>query len=307
MIYSQISSLSRSLSRISFGGAALSGAGGGYGFGPISESEAQALIRGAWEMGINVYDTAPIYGFGLSEERLGRYLHPDAFVVTKGGVDWHPNKRVNMSNAPKVIERMLLESLKRLQRERIDLYMIHWPDPQVDIRHCLEVLKRYQDSGAIGHIGLCNTNLQDLQRASEVVRIESIQSELNIYNKQAWELLEGQWQDLFSMGWGTFDKGILTGRVHEERKYDSTDARSWAPWWNKKEVAIKIKRVAKLKEILSDYGLNLIQFCLHFNLHSFGITSCIVGAKTREDLEGVELNLNKKIPDQLILEILQKW
>src|SRR5690606_12662881 len=100
--------------------------------------------------------TAPIYGFGLSEERFGAYLPKEAFIISKSGVDWHANKRVNMTNDPFVTERMLNESLKRLKRDSIDLYMIHWPDSRVDIRLPLEVLARAQKAGKIKYIGLCN-------------------------------------------------------------------------------------------------------------------------------------------------------
>ena len=137
MIYRENTIFGRPVSAIGFGGAAISGEGGGYGFGDMSETEAQTLLGHSWELGINLYDTAPIYGFGLSEERLGKYLPKDAIIVTKGGVDWHSTRRVNMTNDPKVIERMFLESLKRLKREYIDVYMIHWPDKNVDIRRPL--------------------------------------------------------------------------------------------------------------------------------------------------------------------------
>jgi aryl-alcohol dehydrogenase-like predicted oxidoreductase len=307
MLYQQISHIAPPLSRISFGGAAVSGEGGGYGFGAMRESQSESLLKAAWEAGINVFDTAPIYGFGLSEERFGRYLPQDAFIVTKGGVDWHANKRVNMSNDPAVIERMLLESLKRLNRDTVDLYMIHWPDPRVDIRSSLEVVRRYQDSGAVRYIGLCNTNPQDLMRAREIVSVVSIQSELNLYNQRAYDILENQWQDLFSMGWGTLDKGILSGRVHELRRYDEHDARSWAPWWNKKEVAIKIEKVARLRTILDEYSLTLTQFCLQYNLQHFGISSCLVGLKSIDDLVEMTSNLQKIIPAHTMEEVLLRW
>lgn len=219
---------------ITFGGASLSGEGGGYGFGEMSELEAEKLIHAAFDKGITLFDTAPIYGFGLSEERLGRYLPKNAQVVSKSGVDWHESKRVNMSNARDITEKMLHQSLKRLQRESIDLYMVHWPDSRVDIRIPLEVLKNAQLDGKIKHIGLCNTNLMDLNKAREICEIDAIQSELNLFNQMPFDSLEKEWSDKFSMGWGTFDKGILSGRVKGDRQFSAKDCRSWAPWWNKK-------------------------------------------------------------------------
>lgn len=307
MIYSENMSLNKSLSRLGFGGAAISGEGGGYGFGVMTEADAEKLLKEVWEAGINLFDTAPIYGFGLSEERMGKYLPKDAFIVTKGGVDWHSTNRVNMSNDPKIMEKMLLESLKRLKREYIDLYMIHWPDPRVDIRRPMEVLRKFQEKSVINHVGLCNTNLDELKKASEIGPLASIQSELNVLNRKPFDDLENEWKKFFTMSWGTLDKGILSGRVVNDRKYDASDARSWAPWWNKKEVALKIERVQKLQLILSDYNIDLTRFCVHFNLNLYGISSCLVGLKSSKDLLQMTFNLQQTIPSEIMKEVLQRW
>ena len=307
MIYRENTIFGKPVSAIGFGGAAISGEGGGYGFGDMSETEAQTLLGHSWELGINLYDTAPIYGFGLSEERLGKYLPKDAIIVTKGGVDWHSTRRVNMTNDPKVIERMFLESLKRLKREYIDVYMIHWPDKNVDIRRPLEILRKYQEKSVISQIGLCNTNLDDLTKARDVAPISCLQSELNVLNTKAFDELEVEWKKYFSMSWGTLDKGILSGRVTEKRKFDQSDARSWAPWWNKKEVAIKIEKVKRLETILSDYKISLTQYCLHFNLNLYGLSSCLIGSKTQQDMDDMVAHLQKTPSIATMEEVYKRW
>jgi aryl-alcohol dehydrogenase-like predicted oxidoreductase len=307
MIYRENTIFARPVSVMGFGGAAISGEGGGYGFGDMSETEAQTLLTHSWELGINLYDTAPIYGFGLSEERLGKYLPKDAIIVSKGGVDWHSTRRVNMTNDPKVIERMFLESLKRLKREYIDVYMIHWPDKNVDIRRPLEILRKYQEKSVISQIGLCNTNLDDLTKARDVAPISCLQSELNVLNTKAFDDLEVEWKKYFSMSWGTLDKGILSGRVTEKRKFDQSDARSWAPWWNKKEVAIKIEKVKRLETILSDYKISLTQYCLHFNLNLYGLSSCLIGSKTQQDMDDMVAHLQKIPTAATMEEVYKRW
>ena len=307
MIYTENTFLGKPLSRIGFGSAAISGEGGGYGFGDMDEAQAERLIKCAWEAGINLFDTAPIYGFGLSEERLGRFLPREAVVVTKGGVDWHSNRRVNISNDPKIMEKMLLESLKRLKRDYLDVYMIHWPDPKVDIRRPMEVLKKYQDKSVIAHLGLCNTTIEDLKKAQEVGPIVTLQSELNALNTKAFDDLGEEWKNFFSMGWGTLDKGILTGRVTSTRTFDKSDARSWAPWWNKKEVLKKIERVGRLKTLLDEYNIGLAAFCLHYNLNLYGISSCLIGSKSSEDLIEMTLNLQQPIPSEIMKEVFNSW
>lgn len=304
MLFENLPDTTTKLSRVTFGGASLSGEGGGYGFGEMSESESETLVKAAWDAGINVFDTAPIYGFGLSEERLGRYLPKEAFVITKSGVDWHPNKRVNMSNSREITEKMLHESLRRLKRDVIDLYMIHWPDQKVDIRGPLEILLKAKNDGKIKHIGLCNTNLDDLKKAKEICDVKAIQSELNYFNHEPFDRLGDEWKNFFSMSWGTFDKGILTGRVNADRKYASVDARSWAPWWNKKDVQKKIERTAEIKQILDTFNISLTDFCIHYNLSVYGISTCLIGFKTVGDILQVSMTLQQNHMRERIEEVL---
>lgn len=295
------------ISKITFGGASISGEGGGYGFGSMSEGEAEKVLKKAWECGINLFDTAPIYGFGLSEERLGRYLPKEAKIISKSGVDWHDTKRVNMTNDKVSTEKMLHESLKRLNRDVIDIYMIHWPDAKVDIREPLEVIIKAQKAGKVKEIGLCNTNLDDLTKAQELCEISVIQSELNLFNQEPFARLNNNWKKSLSMSWGTFDKGILSGRVTRDRKYSADDCRSWAPWWNKKEVLEKIDKTTELKKILDEYGIALADFCLHYNLNYYGVSTCLIGLKTEDDVVQMSSSLQRNVMRERIEEVMKRW
>jgi len=290
------------LGPLGFGGASVSGEGAGYGFGAMSEAEAEVLLKSSFERGIRLFDTAPIYGFGLSEERFGRYLPKQAFIVSKAGVDWHESKRVNMTNDPVVVERMLRESLNRLKREQIDLYMIHWPDSKVDIRKPLEVLKRFQDSSVIKYIGLCNTTQEDLLKAKEVIHVDVLQSEYNFFENKFSEL---PLSDYWSMSWGTLDKGILSGRVEQGRVFDRDDCRSWAPWWDKKKTEIKIKKVSILKLILNEIDRELLDFCLSYNLSY--VDQALIGFKTISDLDRSLESLSKRLSRDEITSVLKKY
>jgi myo-inositol catabolism protein IolS len=307
MIYKKIPGFSFDIPVITFGGASISGEGGGYGFGSISEKDAEALLKSAWEAGITLFDTAPIYGFGLSEERMGRYLPKEAKLISKSGVDWHDNKRVNMTNDPRVTEKMLNLGLKRINRDFFDIYMIHWPDPKVDIRIPLDVLIKAQERGKIKKIGLCNTTASDLAKARSITQIDVLQSELNFFNQAPFAHLGDEWKGLLSMSWGTFDKGILSGRVTKDRTFDKEDARSWAPWWNKKEVALKIEKTQILKNILSDYNISLPDFCLSYNLQYFGVTTCLIGLKTVGDVVQMTSSLHKQLMREKIEEVLERF
>lgn len=277
---------------IAFGGAAISGEGGGYGFGEISEGESLELLHQAFDGGIRIFDTAPIYGFGLSEVRMGKAfknMREKVFLVSKSGVTWHENKRVDMTNDPKIAEKMLEQSLKDLNTDFIDLYMVHWPDARVDIRRVMEVLSRAKHQGKIKHIGLCNTNVDDLNKAFEIDRVEVVQSEFNLFtNKFVREHIFAYLKEknISFMSWGTLDKGIITGRVDETRKvYDKTDCRSWAPWWKDMDNSAKFQAMKNLWPLMDKKGHTGLELALAFNLSFPELSVAICGARNKNQLE----------------------
>lgn len=275
------------IQKIGFGGASLSAKGGGYGFGDVIDPI--NLIHFAFDVGIKCYDTAPIYGFGQSEITLGKGVknfREKISIVSKSGVSWHTNGRVNMTNDPEVTKEMLEDSLRRLNTDYIDTYMVHWPDKKVDIRYPIEVIAQAKIEGKVKNIGLCNTFLEDIKKAEEICQIDVIQQEVNLFKNEYSQIepLEKKQK----MGWGTFDKGILAGSVKLNRKYDKEDARSWAPWWKKSGWQEKIKFVEK-------YGEDLFRYALGYSLLNVDIALC--GAKSITQFEKIFSTL-KDLPNE---------
>lgn len=296
---------------IGFGAASVSGEGGGYGFGAISDQEATELLQLAFDKGIRLFDTAPIYGFGLAEKRIGVALkqrRDDIFIVSKAGVTWDANKRVDKNNHPDVIQRMLETSLQDLQTDYIDLYMIHWPDDRHDIRKAVEVLVKAKEQGKIKFIGLSNTNAEDFKKASEVTRMDALQDNWNLFSwsESYWRMGGfGKAGTIYRMGYGTFDKGILTGRVDEGRKFDTFDARSWAPWWKAQDKRKKLQIVKALRPILEERGYSLQQFALWFSLQwKDFLDIALVGVRSPEQLESLFQAYNTPISIGTIREIV---
>lgn len=293
---------------LGFGGAAISGEGGGYGFGDISQQDSQTLLQRALEAGIEVYDTAPIYGFGLSEKRIGDAFskkRDEVFLISKSGVTWHSTKRVNMTNDPKVTAKMLEQSLKDLKSDYIDLYMIHWPDAKVDIRLPMEVLAKAKHQGKIKHIGLCNTYIEDIKKAQEIEEIEVIQGEYNFfetYNSELFPFLNTE--NISFMSFGTLDKGILSGRVHKTRTYDKSDCRSWAPWWKQQKKDNKYKFLESIVPTLKDHNLSMLEMALAYNLNCVAIDIILCGMKSPAQLESI-LTAIEKDHDQILIQNLK--
>lgn len=302
-ILNEISSLP-----LAFGGASISGEGAGYGFGQMSEGDALSLLKYAHDRGVKIFDTAPIYGFGLSEKRIGKAFknkREDVFIVSKSGVTWHENMRVDMTNDPIVTQKMLEQSLRDLESDYIDLYMIHWPDERVDIRKPLEVLAKAKMEGKIKAIGLCNTHIDDFNKASEIEKIEAIQSQLNFFERDVTKEilpLVAQ-QEISFMSWGTLDKGILTGRVHRDRTFDKSDCRSWAPWWKAMDKESRYKVMDKINPILKDHGYTGLDLALSFNLATEGCSTLLCGARNHEQLDGILNSLERPLSPELLAKI----
>ncbi len=298
---------------LSFGGAAVSGQGGGYGFGDIKEEDAVSLLNYSFDRGIRIFDSAPVYGFGMSEYHIGKAFkqnREDVFITSKSGVTWHDSMRINMTNDPKITQKMLEQSLKDLASEYIDLYFIHWPDKHVDIRKPMEVLAKAQAEGKISHIGLCNTTSDDLSKAQEIGNVEVIQAEYNFFSRYDQEVLKAvDKSNMGFMSYGTFDKGVLTKRVTAKREshheYDHSDCRRWAPWWKQVDRTQRFLSVEKLERFLQVRGYSLVEFALGFNLSHPQVDSLLCGMRTHAQVDSVLEALSHLPTDEILQECEQ--
>jgi aryl-alcohol dehydrogenase-like predicted oxidoreductase len=284
-----LGSLSTQVSEIGFGGAAISGEGGGYGFGHIAENDAIALLHESFEKGITIFDSAPAYGFGLAEKRMGKAFadkRDKVFIVSKGGITWDDRKRITLDNRPKVLQKMLEQSLKDLKTEYIDLYMIHWPDKNVDIRTPMEYLSKVKEEGKIRAIGLSNSFPEDIIKAMKIDRVDALQNEFNLFNASVKDTIFEVVREkgLGFMCWGTLDKGILTGRVTPERRFDEVDARSWAPWWKNENKTPKYRAMERINELLRDTEHTGLELALGYVLQYSEVSTALCGMRNSEQL-----------------------
>lgn len=301
------------MQKLIFGGASLSGKGGGYSFGDISESQAQSLLEKAYDFGFRVFDTAPIYGFGESERRIGKAFEKNreqVHIISKCGVDWHENGRVNMTNDPKIAIKMLEESLRRLNSDYIDFYLVHWPDAKVDIRYTYEALSKAKERGHIKSLGLCNTNLDDFQKAREIDEVKVVQSEFNLFNQKNFDFLK-DFQDVWAQGWGTLDKGILSGRLtakrQKEKDFDDSDCRKSAPWWKTSEVIPRIEKFERFQKVLKEYEVDPVSFSLQLGEHNVVPVDSLIAPKSISQLESSMSSLEIKIDSNVMKELKKEW
>jgi aryl-alcohol dehydrogenase-like predicted oxidoreductase len=304
--------LETKVSPIGFGGASISGEGGGYGFGDIAEQEAIRLVQKAFEAGINLFDTAPVYGFGLSEQRIGKAIDPeqreDWFLISKSGVDWDMDKRTRIDNSPSTTLRMLHQSLRNLRTEYIDLFLVHWPDPNVDIRSTMEILVRAREEEKIRAIGLSNFGPKEIEKALEVGRVDVLQHHYNAFERtfvqeQIFPVVERHALGL--MSYGTLDKGILTGRVTPDRTFDSSDVRSRAPWWKNSPHHLKYEALDEILPLLESQGHTGLELALGFVLSHPQVSTALCGVRTEEQLNSAIAALNNPLSADLLEEVLE--
>jgi aryl-alcohol dehydrogenase-like predicted oxidoreductase len=298
-------------SKIGFGGAAVSGKGGGYGFGNIEFEKAVDLIQFVREQGITLFDSAPIYGFGQSEQVIGKAVsgnRENYFITSKSGITWDGNKRVDLTNEPKVTREMLEQSLRDLDTEYIDLYMVHWPDPRIDIRKPLEVLFKAKEENKIRYIGLANTNTDDYQKACEMGSIDVAQSQLNVFDLEVLKLMpKFKEQNTKFQSWGTLDKGILTKRVDKKREqakcYDESDCRKTAPWWKQSDIIEKIEKLENIWPYLDENGISPLSWAIGHNLSFDGVDQVLIGMKNEKQCI-TAIEALKNLPTQSQIEEL---
>src|SRR5207248_5482458 len=173
------------VNRLGFGAMRLTGEGI-WGW-PADRGNALKVLRRAFELGVNLIDTADAYGPETSELLIAEALHPypkDLVIATKGGLtrpgpgQWMPNGR------PEYLTQCVEKSLKRLRLERMDLYQLHRIDPKVPMEESLGALKKMQEAGKIRHVGLSEVSREEIERARKVLPIASVQNQYNITNRR---------------------------------------------------------------------------------------------------------------------------
>lgn len=306
MQYRVFGNANEEVSVIGFGGAAISGEGRGYGFGAMSENEAIELCHQCLDAGINLFDTAPIYGYGVSEQRMGKALkgrREKVFLVSKCGITWDDSRRIRRDNDPKIALAMLEQSLRDLQTEYLDLYLVHWPDKAVDIRDTVAALQTAREAGKIRHIGLSNSFPEDIEKASEVTELAVLQNEFNLFSRYPAESLfsVARERNLGFMSWGSLDKGILTGRVTAERKFDKDDLRSRVPWWTKADRTPKYAAMKRIEPLLNEAGHSGLELALGYVLSFEESSTALCGVKSKEQLDSA-IGALDNLPSQSMLD-----
>ena len=286
------------VSRIGFGGCPL----GGHGWGAnVDQSEAIQAVRRAFELGINFFDTADVYGLGRSEELLADSLGHDrsrVVIATKFGVCWDEKGRTWKDISPRHLREALESSLKRLRLECIPLYYVHWPDGKTPIEEVVAELDSCRRQGKIQAIGLSNFTADQLQKACQVAKIAALQLQYSLVDRYlaADALGEAERQGVPFVTWGSLAQGLLSGKYKADARFGHNDRRHRYENFSGVKFDQNLRVVEELQTIAQRIGATPAQVAIRWLLQSRNVATVLAGAKRPEQIEdtarAIDFNLS---------------
>jgi aryl-alcohol dehydrogenase-like predicted oxidoreductase len=292
------------LTPIGFGAWAIGGGNWEFGWGSQDDKESVDAIHRALDLGINWIDTAAIYGLGHSEEVVARALQSTShkpYVFTKCSMRWHADRSIYRSLKSGSLAGELEASLRRLGVETIDLYQIHWPNPDEEIEEGWETLARFREQGKIRWIGVSNFSVDQMRRAQAIAPISSLQPPYSMLRRaiETEVLPFCQANNIGVINYSPMVSGLLTGKMTAERvaKLPEDDWRRRAVEFNEPRLSRNLKLVDLLREIGSLHGVQPGVVAVAWTLRHPAITGAIVGGRSSDQVEGVTPALAFRLTD----------
>lgn len=276
------------------GAWAMGGGGWAFAWGPQDDQNSIAAIRAAWERGINWIDTAAVYGLGHSEEVVARALEglsPRPYVFTKCGRIWNEKGEIGKSLRADSIRREVEASLRRLRMETIDLYQIHWPEPDEEVEEGWSTLAALQKEGKVRWIGVSNFNVAQMERARRIAPITSLQPPYSLMRRDVEQeiLPYAQKYGIGVIVYSPMCNGLLSGRMTRERvaSLPEDDFRRRSPYFQEPQLSRGLALAEKLREIGARHGRTAAEVAIAWTLRHPAVTAAIVGLRSPAQLEGV--------------------
>jgi aryl-alcohol dehydrogenase-like predicted oxidoreductase len=294
------------LTPIGFGAWAIGGGNWEFAWGPQDDSESIAAIHRALELGVNWIDTAAIYGLGHSEQVVARALKawggPRPYVFTKCSMRWRPDRSIWRSLRGASLREELEASLRRLQVDTIDLYQIHWPNPEDEIEEGWETLARLREEGKVRWIGVSNFNVEQMKRVQKFAPITSLQPPYSMLRRaiEAEILPFAQANGIGVVNYSPMLSGMLTGAMTAERvaALPADDWRKRSPEFNEPRLSRNLKLVELLREIGAAHGVEPGVVAVAWTLHHPAITAAIVGGRSPRQVGGISPALTFRLREE---------
>ncbi len=275
------------ITRVGFGAWAIGGGDWEFGWGPQEDDQSIAAIHHALELGVNWIDTAAAYGFGHSEEVVGRALAGVAerpYVFTKASLLEGPGRRVLHSLKRDSIMREAHASLERLGIDAIDLYQIHWPIPDADIEEGWAALAELKQEGLVRHIGVSNFDVEQLRRIQGLAPVETLQPQYSLLERDVEpELLPFAKREAVGViVYSPMSSGLLTGAMTRERiaQMSDDDWRKDDPRFQEPRLSQNLELVERLRAVAERHDTVPGAIAIAWTLRNPAVTGAIVGFRS---------------------------
>jgi len=279
---------------IGIGAWAMGGGGWAFAWGPQDDDDSVAAIHAALDAGLNWIDTAAVYGLGHSEEVVARALQgrPNKpFVFTKCERIWNERREIGKSLKADSIRREVEASLRRLQLDTIDLYQIHWPEPEEDIEEGWTAMAQLQREGKVRWIGVSNFNVDHMRRAQAIAAITSLQPPYSMLARE----IEGtvlpytQAHGIGAIVYSPMKSGLLSGAMTRERiaAMPADDFRRRTPPFQEPRLTRNLELAELLRSIGQRHGRTPGEVAIAWTLRHPAVTAAIVGMRSAKQVEGV--------------------
>jgi aryl-alcohol dehydrogenase-like predicted oxidoreductase len=279
---------------VGFGAWAIGGGGWEFAWGAQDDTDSVAAIWEALDAGVNWIDTAAVYGLGHSEEIVARALGGMSnlpYVFTKCSMVWDKRREIGHSLKAESIRRECEASLRRLRLERIDLYQVHWPDPDVEIEEGWMTLTKLKEEGKVRYVGASNFNVERMQRARAIAPITSLQPRYSLLHREVEdEILPFVAQENIGViAYSPMASGLLTGAMTRERiaGLPADDWRKRHPDFQEPALSRNLKLVSLLRTIGKRRGHTPAEIAIAWVLNNPAVTGAIVGARRPDQVRGV--------------------
>jgi aryl-alcohol dehydrogenase-like predicted oxidoreductase len=279
------------LTTIGYGSWALGGGDWVWSWGPQDDQASVATILRAMELGVNWIDTAAVYGLGHSEEVVGmalKKLPKRLILATKCSLVWDSAKKVSGRLKKESVRTEIDASLRRLGVNEIDLYQMHWPDPDPDIEEGWSAMADLVKEGKVRYIGASNFSVEQLKRVQPIHRVASLQPPYSMLKRDIENDLLGYCatNQIGVVVYSPMQKGLLTGKFQERLGHLAPDDhRLQDPDFQDPRLKVHLELVERLRPIAAKHGMSVAQLAIAWVLRRPEVTSAIVGARQPSQIE----------------------
>jgi aryl-alcohol dehydrogenase-like predicted oxidoreductase len=281
-------------------------------WGAFDEGDAISAIRQARELGINFFDTAQAYGFGASERLLGSALRDelatrrDAVVIaTKGGLRIDEHRGLVRDSSPAWLRHGVEESLRALGVEHIDLYQVHWPDPETPFAETAQALQELAEEGKIRHVGVSNFDVSQIAEFARTRPVETLQPPYHLFRRDAEAdvLPYSREHDIGVLVYGTLAHGLLTGAMNRSTTFADDDWRRQSPLFDGETFERNLSTVGELERFARDRDHTVSQLAIAWTLANPSVDVAIVGSRHASHIEDSVGALELRLSPEEMAEI----